>query len=364
MKKSVIISNIPAEYRIDLFNELAIAPNSDISFVFIPDKTVKHKDILWASKYNVFMHKSVISTNKSILYNYLFLFKYLANNKIDNILVGAIPNYFPVLAFYRFIFKAKIICWWAGNRNTEPKNLFKNYYRKICSNFIDTYFFYSKSSFEYFIGKVRKINVPSFIIGNNTRFSKIQLQKINLLNKNLRISDNIEIISIGFQEKRKNTILLLKAISILQNQNFTIGTSIIGDGPEIPILIKYVEHNHINNVKFIGNLSTELVYQQMLQSDILVHPSHSDSWPQVFNEASLCGLAIMISDKSGITNDYTERYNEEIIFNSENEDELALKIRNIIGNPDLLSKLKNAAFNNAVENDGVKFKNIFLSSLT
>ncbi|MDC3319265.1 glycosyltransferase, partial [Flavobacteriaceae bacterium] len=156
------------------------------------------------------------------------------------------------------------------------------------------------------------------------------------------------------QEERKNTIILLKAVQLLQDKGYDISTLVIGDGPELSKLKRYAINNNLINTSFLGNLNYKAVYKNLLESDLLIHPSKSDSWPQVFNEAAFCRNAIFVSEKSGVLNSYTQKYENKVIFESDNFQELSFKIENLINNELLLTELKNATIENAKVNDGEK----------
>tara|TARA_B110000902_G_scaffold247141_1_gene302912 strand:+ start:1438 stop:2520 length:1083 start_codon:yes stop_codon:yes gene_type:complete len=349
MNKTLIVTNIPSSYRVDLFNALSVESKMDFHFLFIPDKSVSHKDMIWGNKNNSFFKKTTI-----LDYNFFKIASFLKKNKFDSIIVGGIPMYFFLLVVFKIMYNTRLYCWWAGTNFTERSSFLKKHYRTFFSYFIDGYFFYSKLSYNYFDSFIRKLKNNYKIIGNNTRFAKIEADKIKKIEFIKNSTSQFQIINVGFQEERKNTIILLKAVQLLQDKGYDINTLVIGDGPELSKLKGYALNNNLINTSFLGNLNYEAVYKNLLESDLLIHPSKSDSWPQVFNEAAFCRNAIFVSEKSGVFNSYTQKYENKVLFESDNFQELSFKIENLINNKLLLTELKNATFENAKVNDGEK----------
>lgn len=349
MNKTLIITNIPSSYRVDLFNALSLESKIDFHFLFIPNKSVSHKDMIWGEKNNSFFKKTTILDN-----NFFVIARFLKKNKFDSIIVGGIPIYFSLLVAFKVRYNTRLYCWWAGTNYTEGKSVLKKFYRTFFSYFIDGYFFYSKLSYNYFNCYIRKLKNNFKIIGNNTRFAKIETEKINSIEFVQNNTSQFQIINVGFQEKRKNTIILLKAVQLLQEKGYNINTLVVGDGPELHYLIEYAKINNLINTSFLGNLNYENVYKNLLESDLLVHTSMSDSWPQVFNEAAYCGLAVLVSEESGVSNKYCEEHKNNINFKSANYQDLSIKIEKLVKDQVLLSQLKKAAYENAINYDGRK----------
>jgi len=168
------------------------------------------------------------------------------------------------------------------------------------------------------------------------------------------------LISVGFQEKRKNTILLLKALSLLEERRINVRTIIVGDGPEMAPLKKYTQNKNLKTVYFLGNLAQHETFLHLKTSSLFIHCSYSDSWPQVYNEAAYCSLPILISDRAGVNNEYTNKYNDLVLFDPFNEEDLARKIEFLIGHREVLEELGRFSYEDIVKNDGQKVMASFM----
>jgi glycosyltransferase involved in cell wall biosynthesis len=363
MNKVLLITNIPSSYRVDFYNLLATTDKIDCHFLFVQGKDTSHKKIIWGNNDNNFYKKSVFVDSKNIIYKYALIAKQIIRTKPQNIVIGGFPSYYPIVFFLKQFLNYNIYCWWAGNEFTEPKNRFKLLYRIICAKSLTGCFFYSDYSKDYFLKYIKNFNPVHYkTVNNNTRIFHIK-SHTDVINKEFSKNDSIfKIITIGFQEKRKNTILLLKSLTHVIYNNILV--EVIGDGVELIKLKKYAKEHSLTNVIFAGKLSPGEVLQKISKSNLLIHTSFSDSWPQVINEAAINGIPYLISTKSGVSNTYTKQFSELVTFNPYNEFELAKKIQYLIDNPSLLVELGQYAQKDAFENDGKKVFTDFVELLS
>lgn len=360
MIKVLLISNIPATYRVDFYNKLIDSEKLNVSFIFIPSSIIDHKKLIWGESHNNFYRKSDFIEFGSLIKTWSVLLFKIIQQRPNRIVVGGIPAYFPILVLLKPFMHYSVFCWWGGTIYTEPDNWFKTTYRKILARFINGYFFYSKESYDYFNNIIRKVKGSFKIVGNNTRIG-LTLRS-DFIDPRLKIEKEKDvnyIITIGFQGRHKNTIGLLKALKLLSEEHLRVETIIIGDGPEIPNISEFIKIHELQNVHLLGNVKPESVLELLKHCTIFVHPSIADRWPQVFNEASLLGIPILISTRSGVSNEYTERYIENVIFDPFNPVELARKIESLLKDEKLRSELGSYAKEIANTRDGNSVINDF-----
>lgn len=72
--------------------------------------------------------------------------------------------------------------------------------------------------------------------------------------------------------------------------------AIIGEGEEEATLKEYVKTNNLLNVYFVGYKDKKTVMEYLKASDIFVHPTSTDVWGLVINEAMACGQPIITTD--------------------------------------------------------------------
>jgi len=339
MNRVLLISNIPSNYRVDFYNKLIDNKEINVSFIFIPPRNIEHKKLIWGASHNKFYSKSDFIESKSLIKTWSVLLFKIMKMRPKRIIVGGIPAYFPILVLLKPFINYSVFCWWGGTIYTEPDNWIRTTYRKISAKFIDGYFFYSKESYNYFNNIIRTVKCSFRIVGNNTRIGVTpgSISRDPLL-KIPREKDVNYIITIGFQGRPKNTIVLLEALTLLSGEMYRIETLVVGDGPEIPNIKEFIKARELQNVHLLGNLSPDKVLEVLKDCTIFVHPSIADRWPQVFNEASLFGIPIIISTRSGVSNEYTERYKENVLFDPCDPVELARKLEALLRDEKLRSE--------------------------
>jgi len=108
----------------------------------------------------------------------------------------------------------------------------------------------------------------------------------------------VKLIYVGQLNDNKRVNLLIKALSLSGETNFTL--DIIGAGKELIKLKEMTQKVGLEeHVSFLGVLNNSEVYQKLSHSDVLVLPSHWDGWGAVVNEALMCGTPVICSDYCG-----------------------------------------------------------------
>ncbi len=109
----------------------------------------------------------------------------------------------------------------------------------------------------------------------------------------------LSMIFVGSLSKRKNVMVLLKAIHALK-EPARIKLDIYGDGEQRAMLEDYVAKNGlVEHVALYGKVGMDEVGRLMQLHDVLVLPSLYDGWGAVVNEALMSGLYCVCSDKCG-----------------------------------------------------------------
>jgi len=98
---------------------------------------------------------------------------------------------------------------------------------------------------------------------------------------------------------RKGVEVLIKAF-IKVNSKFDAKLLIGGDGLERKRLESLVQENKISdNIKFLGEIPSNEVQNQMLKSKCFVLPSFSEGTPNVIKEAMACSIPVIATNISG-----------------------------------------------------------------
>ncbi len=104
-------------------------------------------------------------------------------------------------------------------------------------------------------------------------------------------ANKVYLISIGRIVKRKGFDYLIRSLKLL-NENIVL--LIIGDGAGINKLIQLVYRLNLHNrVKFLGDVSEELKFQYLANSDLYILSSLHEGFGIVLQEAMQVGLPIV-----------------------------------------------------------------------
>lgn len=107
--------------------------------------------------------------------------------------------------------------------------------------------------------------------------------------------DDLSICYVGSLSRRKNVLVLLKAM-----QGIPCHLDIYGDGEERMKLNEFVAlHQMEAQVTFHGKVDMKEVTQLMQQHDVLILPSRYDGWGAVVNEALMSGVYSICSNRCG-----------------------------------------------------------------
>lgn len=134
----------------------------------------------------------------------------------------------------------------------------------------------------------------------------------------------------------KNVPILIGAIDLLKNYNFKL--YLIGNGELKEELKNLVKHLKLESkVIFTGELFGKRLYNQYLNSDILILPSKKESFGIVLLEAMTTGTPIIASDIPGIRSVVKNNYNGLLVKPTPKN--IAEAIEKLIKNPKLRRRL-------------------------
>jgi glycosyltransferase involved in cell wall biosynthesis len=110
---------------------------------------------------------------------------------------------------------------------------------------------------------------------------------------------------VGRLGAEKNVSTLLEAFKTLKDEpgSDSWGLLIVGDGPERASLMQICADARIQNVAFVGGVHWRDVPKYLAAADVVVLPSLSEPWGLVVNEAMVCGLPVIVSDRCGCVDD-------------------------------------------------------------
>lgn len=155
--------------------------------------------------------------------------------------------------------------------------------------------FRSKNILNDFI-KIRDIKIEKFIASSGIPETILPKKPKGYENKFKRLKMTF----VGRLDKNKNVECILKALKGLDSA-IDFEFKIIGDGKEKEKLYKFAIDNNISsNVKFLGKISRDEVFDELRSSDVFIMVSHKETLGLVYLEAMACGCIVIGSKNTGI----------------------------------------------------------------
>ncbi|MCD9477843.1 glycosyltransferase [Photobacterium phosphoreum] len=279
----IIVTHLPAFYKVNLYNELSNKLNILVVFIAVETNEKRSSDFSSLSncnfEYTILSDRSFQNRNKmKTLYK---LFLVLNKKKYKKILLSG----WDLIEF-----------WFLALLSPNGKNSLA-----LESTVIE-------SNTNGVRGGVKKV----FLSMISTVFAsgKLHVDLLNKLNykKEIRITKGVGIINkpkykninkvyqkrflyIGRLSQEKNINLLISIFNELQDYQLTI----IGDGIEKVNLMAIAN----NNIKFIDPVENVKLKYFFYENDIFILPSISEPWGLVVEEALYFGLPVIVSDRCG-----------------------------------------------------------------
>ena len=172
----------------------------------------------------------------------------------------------------------------------------------------------------------------------NTNYS---LSEIEELKKNLKIDGKLVFIYVGRVSEEKNIKTIIKAYSMLDKKELH-RLLIVGGGPQLEDIKTYVkELNIIDNVVFTGLIPWDVVPKYYQLGDVFVNASLTETQGLTNVEALASSLPVLVQKDDSVKELIKDKVNG-IFFDG--IDELYVKMKEILNNPNILVNIRNNAF--------------------
>lgn len=224
----------------------------------------------------------------------------------------------------------------------RPRVWYSELVKKIFVNSCNGAFGYGSKSKEYLM----QLGMPAsnvFIHCQAVHNEEIAAVHANTTpHRDKRISDlgakQRNFIYVGRLSEEKNIRRLLAAFSKLKASDPAAaewGLILVGDGP----LRQTLEKDRISDIVFTGGKLWREVPEYFALADVFILPSSSEPWGLVVNEAMVCGLPVIVSDRCGAAYDLVVSGENGFVFDPYNENELLDRMRYFIANQGSIRKM-------------------------
>ena len=150
------------------------------------------------------------------------------------------------------------------------------------------------------------------------------------------------VVYVGSIDKRKNVELLLDA---KKQSTIDYELILVGDGPETNKLKNKIKKENIKDVTFTGRVKN--VEEVLQQSDLFVLPSKKEGLSIALIEALACGLPVIGSNISGMSQAITPDVG--LLFEPNNSSSLSEAIDKVLDDKELYNKFKSNARKKAMQ---------------
>lgn len=177
------------------------------------------------------------------------------------------------------------------------------------------------------ISEDRLFGVPHFV--DNQRFqaaaARERARRGEIRNGWGIAADEVAVLFVGKLIEEKNVDELIEGVALARAQEPRIRLVVVGDGPLRGRLAARAAGLAVEPV-WVGFLNQSELPAAYAAADLLVLPSHSESWGLVVNEALASGLAVVASDRVGCVPDLVHAGETGEVYRSGRPAELAERL--------------------------------------
>jgi len=278
----VIVTQLPAFYKINLYNEMS--KRLKLFVIFLGTSTVESRSTDFCSIEDacfdfLIVHEGNFQNRNRLLSAYK-IFKALNRTNFSILITGGWDLFESwVLAF-----------WYPKNFNSLALESGKESKTKGFKGFIKKVFL-SRIKVVFVSGNAQKEVVEKLGFKKNI-YTTGGVGIINKIAYNRKSSVySGKFLYVGRISKEKNLELLISTFKEMPS----ISLSCIGTGPDLDLLEKIAPQN----VNFLGSLKNSILVEYYLNYDYLILPSYSEPWGLVIEEALYYGLPVICSNNCG-----------------------------------------------------------------
>lgn len=291
MKRAIVFAEIPAPYRVRVFEELA--KEYELSVYF-------------NQHINQERHVDYMVRDSSLNYCVLDTPEALArfNRSLKNLKQYdfVLDYHFAVTNGVRLMLASiyhKVPCFINNDGAFIQKNFFKNTIKKFLIKRAALCFGSGESSRRYFRtfgAREENIRYHQFTSLTEADIMRkpLSIEAKQILKRQLKLEDKKTVITVGQFVYRKGFDVLLEA---WKNVKGDYQLLMIGGGSMERSYLEFIKTNGLENVKLIEYLPKEELFKYYQAADLFVLPTRKDTWGLVINEAMACGLPIVSTDQ-------------------------------------------------------------------
>lgn len=299
MMKVLFLTNTPAPYRVEFFNQLSDSCDLTVAF---ETKYATDRDKNWHAEEDfrfsaVFITGFRVGVAERVSLDYI---KLIRSQQFDIIVVGYYSSPAALAAIlYMKIHKIPFIISTDGGV-AKAESRFVSTYKTFLIGSAQAWLSPSKASDQYLVNYGAALSqifrYPFTSIGASELYDNpaSENEKIKLRD-DLGIPETKVVISVGRFIPRKGFDLLLESVKDIDP---SVGIYIIG-GSVTDEYRNIISGSSVENVHFLPFMNSSELFKYYRAADLFVMPTRRDVWGLVINEALVAGLPIITTDQCG-----------------------------------------------------------------
>lgn len=329
--KVLFLTNIPAPYRIEFWNELGKYVDLYVWFQALGNINVRW-DISHINMNYKYDFLKEIRVHNDMRINPEIIRK-LRSNTFDVYIMGGYSNPTEMLAIRwlkanripyilnsdgGFIKKDTILKGWIKRKFISSASLWLSS-GSHCTDYLVHYGAKKEYVYEY--------PFSSVFTGSDQEIKRLSQNEKDEIKRQMGLN-KIVVLTIGQLIYRKGIDILLEAFKTFDKNDVSL--IIIGRGPLKEKFLKYIHENNMKNVLLMDFMNYFELGKYYQISDIFVFPTRYDIWGLVLNEAITFGLPVISSNVAGASYSLIKEAQNGYIFKSGDKQDLKNKLESLI----------------------------------
>jgi glycosyltransferase involved in cell wall biosynthesis len=301
-----LLTEIPAPFRIPLFNSLAREPDVELEVLFLSEQDPKRPYPVYADEFKfgwrILSGFGIVVKGRWIVFNRA-VFRAIRHRRPSVIVIGGWNQpAFWVGAIYAHLTRIPLVGWVESTaRDNRLERLVTEVPKRILVHSCDAFLVPGRASAEY----LRSLGIDAKLIEQAPNAVDIQIfgdavaearRDLAGLRNSLGLT-RCTFLYVGRLDPEKGVDLLVEAFRTL-----AADLVIVGNGSESARLARVTPAN----VRLVGRLERDDLVPWYAAADAFVLPSRSDQWGMVLNEAATAGLPLVSTDAPGAAHDLIE----------------------------------------------------------
>jgi glycosyltransferase involved in cell wall biosynthesis len=301
-----LLTEIPAPFRIPLFNALSAEPHVTLDVLFLAERDPKRPYPLYADEFRftwtILDRYEVQPGGRWIVLNRGVLSRLLRTRPSMVVIGGWNQPAFWVAALYCRLSRTPLVAWVESTeRDLRHGSVLTELPKRVLIRACRAFLVPGRASAEYLakLGVDRRLvhiapnAVDTHIFGDLVE--RARLRRTNLRSK-LGL-DRCAFLYVGRLDAEKGVDVLLDAARQVDAQFIIVGSGSCEEA---------LRRSAPSNVRFIGRLERDALVPWYAAADAFVLPSRSEQWGMVLNEALTAGLPLVATVAPGAAHDLIE----------------------------------------------------------